>query len=67
MQYFGKNKIPCVPAVFDSDAIVVVEGRADVLNLLRYGIKNTICVGGTNVPPEVCRTDKEKGNCNCIY
>lgn len=60
MQYFGKNKIPCGPAVFDSDAIIVVEGRADVLNLLRYGIKNTICVGGTNVPPEVAEFTKKK-------
>ncbi len=60
MEYFGKNKIPCGPAVFDSDAIIVVEGRADVLNLLRYGIKNTICVGGTNVPPEVAELTKKK-------
>ncbi|WP_406660281.1 DNA primase DnaG [Methanolobus sp. ZRKC3] len=60
MQYFGKNKIPCGPAIHDSDAIIVVEGRADVLNLLRYGIKNTICVGGTNVPPEVAEFTKKK-------
>ncbi|WP_440953067.1 DNA primase DnaG [Methanococcoides sp. FTZ1] len=60
MQYYGKNKIPCGPNVFDSDAIIVVEGRADVLNLLRYGIKNTICVGGTNVPPEVAELTKKK-------
>jgi DNA primase len=60
MEYYGKNKIPCGPNVLDSDAIVVVEGRADVLNLLRYGIKNTICVGGTNVPPEVAELTKKK-------
>ena len=60
MQYYGKNKIPCGPNVLDSDAIVVVEGRADVLNLLRYGIKNTICVGGTNVPPEVAEMTRGK-------
>ena len=60
MQYFGKNKIPCGPAMFDSDAIIVVEGRADVLNLLKYGIKNTVCVGGTNVPPEVAELTKKK-------
>jgi len=60
MQFFGKNKVPCGPAVFDSDAIIVVEGRADVLNLLRYGIKNTVCVGGTNVPPEVADLTKKK-------
>ncbi|MDF1533382.1 MAG: DNA primase DnaG [Methanosarcinaceae archaeon] len=60
MQYYGKNKIPCGPNMLDSDAIVVVEGRADVLNLLRYGIKNTVCVGGTNVPPEVAELTKTR-------
>ncbi|HJH32193.1 MAG TPA: DNA primase [Methanosarcinaceae archaeon] len=60
MEYYGKKKIPCGPNMLDSDAIVVVEGRADVLNLLRYGIKNTICVGGTNVPPEVAELTKSK-------
>ncbi len=60
MEYYGKNKIPCGPNVLDSDAIIVVEGRADVLNLLRYGIKNTVCVGGTNVPPEVAELTKKK-------
>lgn len=60
MAYYGKNKIPCGPNMLDSDAIIVVEGRADVLNLLRYGIKNAICVGGTNVPPEVAELTKKK-------
>lgn len=60
MQYYGKNKIPCGPNMLESDAIVVVEGRADVLNLLRYGIKNTVCVGGTNVPPEVAELTKTR-------
>ncbi|MBN1133566.1 MAG: DNA primase [Methanosarcinaceae archaeon] len=60
MIYYGKNKIPCGPNMLDSDAIIVVEGRADVLNLLRYGIKNTICVGGTNVPSEVAELTKKK-------
>lgn len=60
MQYYGKKKIPCGPNMLESDAIVVVEGRADVLNLLRYGIKNTVCVGGTNVPPEVAELTKTR-------
>ncbi|MHC1576988.1 MAG: DNA primase DnaG [Methanosarcinaceae archaeon] len=60
MQYYGKKKIPCGPNVLDSDAIIVVEGRADVLNLLKYGIKNAVCVGGTNVPPEVAELTKRK-------
>ncbi|MFC7154070.1 DNA primase DnaG [Halomarina halobia] len=45
--------LPAGPRVADSDAIIVVEGRADVLTLLRYGIKNAVAVEGTNVPDAV--------------
>jgi DNA primase len=57
---YGKENIPMGPNVVDSDAIIVVEGRADVLNLLRYGIKNAIAVGGTNVPQPVTDLCKKK-------
>jgi DNA primase len=60
MTYYGKDNIPAGPNVIDSDAIIVVEGRADVLNLLRYGIKNSIAVGGTNVPQAVADLCKKK-------
>jgi len=49
----GEEKVPSGPNVLDSDAIIVVEGRADVLNLLRYGIKNAVAVEGTNIPKTV--------------
>jgi DNA primase len=49
----GEEKVPAGPNVLDSDAIIVVEGRADVLNLLRYGIKNAVAVEGTNIPKTV--------------
>ncbi len=45
--------LPAGPHVGDSDAIIVVEGRADVLQLLQYGIKNAVAVEGTNVPEVV--------------
>ncbi|MCK9442286.1 MAG: DNA primase DnaG [Methanothrix sp.] len=51
--HLGKDNLPAGPNVLDSDAILVVEGRADVLNLLKYGIKNSVAVGGTNVPPTI--------------
>ncbi|GFO97800.1 TOPriM domain-containing protein [groundwater metagenome] len=57
---YGKENIPMGPNVIDSDAIIVVEGRADVLNLLRYGIKNAIAVGGTNIPQPVADLCKKK-------
>lgn len=54
------DNLPAGPNVLDSDAIIVVEGRADVLNLLRYGIKNAIAVEGTNVPQLVSELSKKK-------
>ncbi|RAW44985.1 DNA primase [Halorubrum sp. 48-1-W] len=45
--------LPAGPRVGDSDAVIVVEGRADVSTLLECGIKNAIAVEGTNVPDAV--------------
>ncbi|MCK5112002.1 MAG: DNA primase, partial [Thermoplasmatales archaeon] len=57
---YGPDHCPAGPNIEKSDAIVVVEGRRDVLNLLKYGIKNVIAVGGTNVPKTVTDLSKEK-------
>ena len=46
----GEERVPAGPNVLDSDAIIIVEGRADVINLLRYGIKNAVAVEGTHIP-----------------
>ena len=51
---------PAGPRVDESDAIIVVEGRADVLKLLKYGIKNGIAVEGTDVPEAVADLTREK-------
>ncbi|RJS72135.1 DNA primase [Methanophagales archaeon] len=52
--------LPAGPNIESSDAILIVEGRADVLNLLKYGIKNTIAVEGTNIPPAIPKLSKRK-------
>jgi len=57
---FGPDKCPAGPNVASSDSIIVVEGRSDVLNLLRYGIKNAIAVEGTNVPQTIKNLSKER-------
>ena len=58
--FYGKENIPAGPNIQNSDAIVVVEGRADVTTLLKYGIKNAIAVGGTNIPQSVADLCKKK-------
>jgi len=57
---FGPDKCPAGPNVASSDSIIVVEGRSDVLNLLRYGIKTAIAVEGTNVPQTIKNLSKER-------
>jgi len=60
IQEYGKDRLPAGPAVVDSDDVIVVEGRADVLNLLKYGIKNAIAVNGTSIPETISELSKEK-------
>jgi DNA primase len=57
---FGPDHCPSGPNIDKSDAIIIVEGRRDVLNLLKYGIKNVIAVGGTNIPKTVIELTKER-------
>lgn len=57
---FGSERLPAGPSVHTSDAILVVEGRSDVLNLLKYGIKNAVAVEGVNIPPSVAELTKAK-------
>ncbi|XRP96723.1 DNA primase DnaG [Methanocaldococcus sp. 16A] len=57
---YGPEKLPAGPAVDSSDDIIIVEGRADVLNLLRCGIKNVIAVEGTSVPKTIIELSKKK-------
>jgi DNA primase len=57
---FGPDKLPAGPEVQSSGTIIIVEGRADVLNLLRCGIKNTIALEGTKIPQSVITLCKNK-------
>ncbi len=57
---FGDAKLPAGPNVRDSDSIIIVEGRSDVLNLLKYGIKNAIAVEGTDIPKGIKQLSRER-------
>jgi len=55
---YGKEKLPC--GDISEKEIVVVEGRADVLNLLRTGVKNVISMNGTKLPDSIKDLSEEK-------
>ena len=50
---YGREGLPAGPAIGTADTLIVVEGRADIINLLRAGYENTIAVEGTSVPETV--------------
>ncbi len=57
---WGPENLPAGPEIETNPEIIIVEGRADVLNLLRIGIKNTIAVQGTQIPKSVIELIKKK-------
>ena len=60
IQEWGRDRLPAGPAIDDSDEIILVEGRADVLNLLKQGFKNVISMNGTSIPDSVKDLCREK-------
>ncbi|ESQ25198.1 MAG: DNA primase (bacterial type) [uncultured Acidilobus sp. OSP8] len=59
---YGEDKLPAGPDVERSDTLIVVEGRADVINLLRYGYTNVIALGGAKekAPKTILELTKNK-------
>lgn len=57
---YGVEKLPAGPDVDKSDTIIIVEGRADVINLLKHGYRNVIALGGASVPQTIIDLSKRK-------
>ncbi len=57
---YGADRLPCGPTIEESEEVIVCEGRADVLNLLKHGFKNVIGMNGTSVPQTIIELSKKK-------
>ncbi len=57
---YGPEKLPAGPEVNDSEEVIVVEGRADVMNMLKHGFTNVIGMNGTNIPKTVIELSRKK-------
>lgn len=55
---YGEEKLAC--GDLSGSEIIVVEGRADVMNLLRNGVNNVIAMNGTKLPESIKVLSKEK-------
>src|SRR3989339_449521 len=58
IQEYGDEKLPC--GDLTDRELIVVEGRADVVNLLRNGVNNVIAMNGTKLPEGVRELSKNK-------
>jgi len=52
--------LPAGPNLETYDTVIIVEGRADVVNLLKNGIRNVIAIEGTSIPKTIIDLSKDK-------
>jgi DNA primase len=60
VEKYGPEELPAGPELESSEQIIIVEGRADIINLMRCGINNTIALEGAKVPESIKKICKEK-------
>ncbi len=57
---YGEDRLPAGPAIDSSEEVIFVEGRADVINLLKNNINNAIAVGGAKVGKTISDLGRRK-------
>ncbi len=57
---YGPDKLPAGPTVESNKELIIVEGRADVINMLKYGFTNVISTGGARIPASLADICKHK-------
>jgi DNA primase len=60
VEKYGPEELPAGPGLEGSKDIYVVEGRADIINLMRCGIFNTVALEGAKVPDSIKKISKER-------
>jgi len=60
VEKYGPEELSAGPEVDSAKEIIIVEGRADVVNLMRCGIHNVIALEGAKVPETIKRLCREK-------
>jgi len=60
VQKYGPEKLTAGPDIDSAKEIIIVEGRADVINLLKVGIQNVIALEGVKIPETIIKLTKEK-------
>jgi DNA primase len=59
-QVYGPDKLVAGKGIERNETIILVEGRADVLNMLRNDMDNVIAIGGAKITPSIIEITKKK-------
>lgn len=57
---YGRDRLAAGPDIDSSDEVIVVEGRADVVNMLKHGVKNVIGMGGSKISRDIVDLSRRK-------
>ncbi len=57
---YGPEELTATPGIENAKEITLVEGRADVINLLKCGITNVMALEGAKIPETIIQICKEK-------
>ena len=60
VEKYGPEGLTCGPEVDSAKEIIIVEGRADVINMLKCGYQNVIALEGAKIPETIIKLTKEK-------
>jgi DNA primase len=60
VEKYGPEELPAGPDLEEAKEIIVVEGRADIINLMRCGLTNTVALEGAKIPESIKKLTKEK-------
>ena len=60
LESYGPEGLTAGPEINSAKQILIVEGRADVITLLRAGIQNTIAVEGAKIPQSIIKLSRER-------
>jgi DNA primase len=58
--HYGRERLTATPDISQRPDIILVEGRADVINLLRAGISGSIAVEGVKIPRTIRELARKK-------
>jgi DNA primase len=60
VEKYGPEELPAGPALETAKEIIIVEGRADIINLMRCGLLNTVALEGAKIPEAIKELCKQK-------